>query len=278
MHSSIQPGFPFVEPALTSDAEERLSGGRLTAGVVRVGQTVRRPQQPSSPWVARLLLHLEGVGYAGAPRYLGVDAAGRDVLSFLDGWVPAKFQAFADFQVHEAAVLLRSLHDATRTAGWAGVGQVVCHHDPGPNNAVFRGDRPVAWIDFDTAAPGFPLDDIGYAAWTWCVSSRSDRGPAVHQAHQVRVFVEGYGLSAADRAGVVDAMLSRQEANVLFWKQRLDSDSALSGAQQCPDRATLQKRVGWSERELAFTRENAAVFRRFLDQPSVFLPARPKPR
>ncbi|WP_258564624.1 phosphotransferase, partial [Streptomyces himalayensis] len=27
-------------------------------------------------------------------------------------------------------------------------------------------DVPVAFIDFDTAAPGDPLEDLGYMAWT----------------------------------------------------------------------------------------------------------------
>jgi hypothetical protein len=54
-----------------------LSGGRLTAGVVRVGGTVRRPTGPHSPFVHELLAHLEAVGFAGAPRLLGVDDQGR---------------------------------------------------------------------------------------------------------------------------------------------------------------------------------------------------------
>jgi aminoglycoside phosphotransferase (APT) family kinase protein len=37
-----------------------------------------------------------------------------------------------------------------------------CHHDPGPNNTVFRDGRPVALIDFDFAAVGDPLEDVGY--------------------------------------------------------------------------------------------------------------------
>ncbi|MGC3860229.1 hypothetical protein ACPSM1_08585 [Micromonospora chersina] len=43
------------------DAEQPLAGGRLTAGVVRVGDTVRRPASPASGFVARLLAHLAGV-------------------------------------------------------------------------------------------------------------------------------------------------------------------------------------------------------------------------
>ncbi|WP_429252444.1 phosphotransferase [Paraburkholderia sp. GAS333] len=86
------------------------------------------------------MLHLESVGYAGEPRYLG-----RDVLGYISGWVPAKFQRFASGQI-AAAMLLRGsdLTDAH---------QVMFHDDPGPNNMMFQHGRPAAFIDFDFAAP-----------------------------------------------------------------------------------------------------------------------------
>ncbi|MGH3376720.1 MAG: phosphotransferase [Actinoallomurus sp.] len=67
-------------------------------------------------------------------------------------------QRWNDIQVTAAGVLLRSLHDATRDSGLTGKHPVVCHHDPGPNNAVFQAGLPVAFIDFDTAAGGEPLE------------------------------------------------------------------------------------------------------------------------
>src|SRR4051794_31386189 len=74
--------------------EVPLSGGRLTAGVVRVGDPVRRPTGPHSAFVHALLTHLEAVGYAGAPRLLGVDEHGREILSSLAGWVPPNLDHF----------------------------------------------------------------------------------------------------------------------------------------------------------------------------------------
>lgn len=44
------------------------SGGRYTVGVVRVGDTVRRPAQPSSPFVQGLLMYLERAGCECAAR------------------------------------------------------------------------------------------------------------------------------------------------------------------------------------------------------------------
>ncbi|MCX4481786.1 hypothetical protein OOK44_36025 [Streptomyces cellulosae] len=129
--------------------EEPLSGGRITPGVVRAGDTVRRPTTPASPFVAQLLGHLQRQGFTGAPRHLGIDEAGRDVLSHLPGWVPARFQRWSDIQVAAAGALLRALHDATRGSRLAGRHPVVCHHAPGPNNAIFQDQVPVALIDWD---------------------------------------------------------------------------------------------------------------------------------
>jgi hypothetical protein len=63
--------------------EELLTGGHLNP-VVRVGDTVRRTPGPWTPAVHLLLEHLERSGFDGAPRVLGFDDQGREVLSFLD--------------------------------------------------------------------------------------------------------------------------------------------------------------------------------------------------
>jgi hypothetical protein len=57
-----------------------LTGGRITEGVVRVGDTVRRPTTSKSAFTAELLQLLERNGFDGAPRYLGQDDEGRALL------------------------------------------------------------------------------------------------------------------------------------------------------------------------------------------------------
>ncbi|MFI5540034.1 phosphotransferase [Nocardia sp. NPDC051900] len=237
------------------DAEVPLTGGRITPGVVRVGDTVRRPTTASSAFVAELLTHLEQVRFAGAPRYLGLDDTGRDTFTYLPGWVPARFQRWTDTQVAAAGALLRSLHDATRDSGLTAGRPVVCHHDPGPNNTVFRNARPVAFIDFDTAAPGDPLEDFGYLAWTWCVSSKPDAPPAPAQAAQVRILADAYGLTTAERAHVVDAMLDRQIRNAHWWTAQLTEPGHRGTSPE-----QVASRIAWSEREQAYTSAHRAAF------------------
>ena len=67
---------------MNGSGEEVLSGGYSTP-VVRVEDTVRRATGPWSPAVHGLLRHLERRGFDGAPRFLGLDDRGREVLTFI---------------------------------------------------------------------------------------------------------------------------------------------------------------------------------------------------
>lgn len=239
---------------MTAQEEIQLDGGRLTGGVVRIGDTVRRPRTSSSPFVAALLEHLREARFAGAPQYLGVDRHGRDVFCFIPGETHARWRDWEDAQVEAAARLVRRLHDATTGCAIAAGGEVVCHVDPGPNNFVFRGGRPVALIDFDFAAPGDRLADLSYMAWAWCLSSKTSRQPLHAQARQLRVLCDAYGLEATDRAALVDRVAERQRRNADWWREQKTSGDLRSDACDKADEV-----IAWSERERAYTLEHRAV-------------------
>ncbi len=150
-----------------SENEILLSGGNVNTGVVRVGNTVRRAMTPASPTIHRLLLHLEAKGFAGSPRFLGVDRKGREKLSFLEGETgipPAIWQS--DEPLIAGAKLLRRYHDATLdfvqsdADVWAERAtedkrqEVICHNDFAPYNFVYATGLPWGVIDFDLAGPG----------------------------------------------------------------------------------------------------------------------------
>jgi hypothetical protein len=72
-----------------ADEEVPLLGGWVTAGVVRVGDTVRRPPGPNSALLREVLVFLERAGFDAGPRFLGYDERGRETLSFVEGDVPS---------------------------------------------------------------------------------------------------------------------------------------------------------------------------------------------
>ena len=93
-------------------SETVLEGGDLNV-VVRVGDTVRRPVGEWSPAVHALLRHFETVGFDGAPRFLGIDEQGREILSFVEGDAALAPIPGSDEALVELGRLLRRMHEAT---------------------------------------------------------------------------------------------------------------------------------------------------------------------
>jgi Ser/Thr protein kinase RdoA (MazF antagonist) len=186
------------------EQEIPLIGGRTTPGVARIGDTVRRPITEHATFVHNLLKHLEGRGFAGAPRFLGIDSAGREILSFIPGSVPSELGALSDDQLAAAARLLRQLHDATLDCSLRDGHEVVCHGDPSPCNCVFVEGTPAAFIDFDVAHPGSRLEDLGYAAWLW-IDIGNDESSADLQGARIAHFFRSYGADSADAIAAITA-------------------------------------------------------------------------
>jgi hypothetical protein len=179
------------------EAETPLAGGWVTSGVRRVGDTVRRPQGPNAPFVHRLLDHLEENAFVAAPRFLGIDDQGREILSFIAGEVPSDCRStiWEDHQLVAVAALLRRFHDATSATELASGTEVVCHNDFGPWNLVWRDSLPRGVIDFDNAAPGARLDDLGYAIWKHTNIGLVELSPS-EQRRRLRLMTTAYGATA----------------------------------------------------------------------------------
>ena len=131
------------------EAEALLPGGDVTDGVVRVGKTVRRPVGPHSRLVHHVLAHLDQVGFPGAPRFLGLDAKGREVLTFVAGEVAGRpWSAWvADEQrIASVARLVRSYDDAVAMLplpGFCSGSSVTnCGGDAGLDRRARRVSRP----------------------------------------------------------------------------------------------------------------------------------------
>jgi hypothetical protein len=90
-------------------SEVPLAGGDMNL-VVRVGDTVRRPPEP--PEVVELLQWYERVGFDGAPRFLGYDEKGREMLTFVEGEPAFAPVPSSDEVVAHIGRLLRRAHDA----------------------------------------------------------------------------------------------------------------------------------------------------------------------
>jgi Phosphotransferase enzyme family len=213
--------------------EEPLTGGFLTSSVRRRGDIVRRNAGPWSQAVHAWLAHLAGAGVSVAPRPVSLDQdTGTEEVTYIDGTVlsggASPVYLWRDDTLSATAQLVRQFHDAAATftappqADWQqiaacpGGGDVICHNDLAPWNTVFTEERPVAFIDWDLAAPGPRWWDVSYALWHFVPlygDPASDPFAPTQfepRARRTRLFCDAYGLD--DRTGLVDKILERQHA------------------------------------------------------------------
>lgn len=139
------------------------------------------PRGPGPPHA--LLDHLEAAGFAGAPRALGIDSAGREILTFIDGETvgsakPWPSWVHADETLSQVARWLRRYHEAVadfvpppdavwRLGGSWSPGLIIGHNDAGPYNAAWQDGALAGFFDWDFAAPVRPEWDLAYTAFSW---------------------------------------------------------------------------------------------------------------
>lgn len=196
--------------------EQSLPGGFVTT-VVRDGNTVRRAKPKNPGYVHAVLEWFERQGWDRAPRFLGTDELGREVLSFIDGhvaWEPAQPPSVtSDASLAGVAGLVREFHDLTAGTPLAAGAEVACHNDLSPRNTVYRdsgtGLAPVAFIDWDLAAPGERIHDIAHVCWQYLALGPRGDDPAV-AGQRMRLICDAYGLP--DHGSLLPT--------ILWWQDR----------------------------------------------------------
>ena len=232
--------------------EEALAGGFVTA-VMRVGDTVRRAPPPDPRFTRELLGLFEQRSWAGAPRFLGVDERGREILSYLDGhvaWEPDQpASVTSPGSLARLAGLVRQFHDLTAGTLLAGDQEAVCHNDLSPRNTVYRdrGDGlvPVAFIDWDIAAPGARIHDLAHVCWQYL-----DLGPAITDvpaaSASLRLICDAYGLERRDE--LIDTIWWWQDR---CWRgieaRAAAGDPAMARLRDTGAARSVREAAGWTE-------------------------------
>jgi Phosphotransferase enzyme family len=237
---------------LTAVVEEPLAGGFVN-DVVRIDETVRRPVGERAPFVHALLRWLDEQGWAGAPRFLGIDEWGREILSFIAGeaaWAPALRAAVSsEVALIRVAGLVRELHDLTAGTPLARGAEVVCHNDLSPRNTVYRdpgeGWVPVAFVDWDLAAPGERIHDLAHVCWQY-VGLGPEVTDVTWAAGRLRQICDAYGWG--ERARLLDT--------ILWWQDRCwrgietgaaAGEPAMVRLRDCGAAADVRAAFAWTE-------------------------------
>ena len=201
--------------------------GGAVSGVVRIGDTVHRRPGHRRPghrrpgiragFVHELLGFFERAGWPGAPRFVGFDAQGREVMSFIEGHVAWRASVTGEASLVRVAELVREFHDLTAGSPLAGDEEVVCHNDLAPKNTVYRDDvpgddgagadgagadgaglRPVAFIDWDLAAPGRRIHDVAHVCWQYLGLGPGAEAGAARRG--IQLICDAYRLDGRTRS------------------------------------------------------------------------------
>ena len=145
----------------------------------------------------------------------------RTSLAVTRRWPQVPPYARTDLALRAVADLLRQLHAAASGFQPAitsyrfrprppRAGEIISHGDLGPWNTVYRDGIAVAFIDWDSAGPVSPLDDLADAAWTFVPLApprqliEAGFDPLPDLPARLRLFVEAYGLT--DRKAILPAL------------------------------------------------------------------------
>jgi hypothetical protein len=199
---------------------------------MRKGDTVRRPRQPWNTDVHQLLQHVRDRGFLLAPEPRGFDEHGREVLSYIDGETSASVTPWpgtlwSDALLKDAGRTIAAYHRAAADfapradAHWQyrsrplEPGEIICHHDFAPYNAVFRGDELLGMIDWDGAGPGTIQEELAFLAWQWAPLGPPDLkehvgcDPQIDEGFRLRLLLDSYGYEQRD--DFIEAVIGRIE-------------------------------------------------------------------
>jgi len=213
-----------------------------------------------------LLLHLEKVGFTGAPRSFGWDDKGRHLVEFVAG-MRADHPDAPENALDPARLgsFLREMHDALDSfvppsyARWFdGIPSpgrdLIVHQDIAPSNIVLRADGTLAAIDWDAAGPGTRLWDLAYAAHSFAPLYKEGADVA-SSSQRMRRLVDGYGLDDAQREELVPLLAMRSQRMFEYLSQ-------MRATGQSPWTELWEKGVGavWRS-DAQWIRDNADTWR-----------------
>ena len=207
--------------------------------------------------MARLLDFLHEVGFAAAPRYLGVDDHGRDIFTYVAGQTTNHPSQRTEACYSGMGRLLRRLHDLTSDTLPAGTAECVIHGDPGPGNTGLDEDgMPVALIDWDLARPAARIEELARGAWFWCLQTIG-HVPLHDQLRRLRQFRDAYGAGEADelfRSIIALQQRCKDRAEAKLMSARTADEWDLSHL----------KTIGWATIEREHVERNAEAILRAL--------------
>ena len=184
-----------------------------------MGDTIRKPVGSWSASVDQLLGHLADAGFRGAPRPLGRDPIGRQMVSMLPGETvgsrkPWPHWVHDDATLHQVGDWLRDYHRAVadfspdpslvwRSGDSWSPGLVIGHNDAAPYNAAWQEGRLQGFFDWDFAGPVTPEFDLAFCCLAWVplharhVAEAEGFRDFARRPQRLRTLLAAYGWEGA---------------------------------------------------------------------------------
>lgn len=172
-----------MDVSASDGLQVRVLDGGNAGGALRLGDTIRKPAGAWTAAVDQLLDHLADAGFSGAPRPLGRDADGRQILSMLPGETvgsrkPWPRWVYEDTTLDQVGRWLRDYHRAVAdfspdvSSAWRGGGAwspglIIGHNDAAPYNAAWQDGQLQGFFDWDFAGPVTPEFDLAFCCLAW---------------------------------------------------------------------------------------------------------------
>lgn len=195
--------------------KEELLGGTMNR-VVKIGETVHR-QIKGGSMLHAYLKYLEQADMTGVPRFLGIDAQGREILSYVHGKTAGADYDFGHPCLHseqaicDMARFMRKLHDVSTgflptaiNGGWTNPFfpcekyETICHGDAAIWNFALVDDRIAGVFDFDQACPGTRAWDLTITLFSAVLPSCYEYDPSIHAddtRRRIQLFFDAYGMA-----------------------------------------------------------------------------------
>lgn len=193
--------------------------GSNVGEIVRIGKAVHRPLSPNYEFAHSVLEYLQSVNFPLSPEFLGLDKSGREMLGFIDGYVPpSEIRREANTWTNESLTNvfqgIRAIHDLCANSELRGDKETVIHGDLTPRNTVYDNGNVVAFIDWDLARPGDRLEDIGNALWRFLALGAPVHDDPETQGRLIRFCCNAYQLE--DRSQVLQSIMNAQNATIVI--------------------------------------------------------------
>lgn len=214
--------------------EEPLAGGNLNSPVAKVGTNVHRTAGSWTPAIHELLDHLARAAYS-APRVIGMDDSGREILTFVPGRCvhPDHLDLIeTDDAMQRVGSLIADYHLAQESfvapqdAQWreegrdpSGSSEIVAHNDLAPWNLIIHEDE-WTFIDWDLAAPGRKMWDLAWALHSF-VGLWPDSTLTNEQiASRIAAFCDGARVRSQEIPALLDVVIERTADHAAMLRRR----------------------------------------------------------